>query len=154
MPQRAAYQTVAAEGMKSLGGVYMYVARCGLPKALVDIVYLRASLINGCAYCIDSHTSDLIKEGVPPEKVALVAAWREAGDWFDERERAALAWTDTVTRVAETHIPDADYAAAAEVFDDKELADLTIAIGLINTYNRVAIGFRRTPESLLRRAEG
>lgn len=148
MSQRAFYETVAAEGMKTLGGVYMYVARCGLEKSLVDLAYLRASQINGCAYCIDAHARDLVKEGVSVEKLILISAWREAGPYFSERERAALAWTEVVTRVAKTHVPDADYDAAVAVFGEKALADLTIAIGLINTYNRIAISFRKLPESV------
>jgi AhpD family alkylhydroperoxidase len=148
MSQRAPYDTLAAEGMKTLGAVYMYVARCGLEKALVDLVYLRASQINGCAYCIDAHTHDLLKAGASLEKLVLVSAWREAGAYFSDRERAALAWTETVTRVAETHAPDAAYDEASSAFEDKELADLTIAIGLINVYNRVAISFRKPPASL------
>lgn len=152
MIQRADAQTLAADGMKALGAVHVYVTRSDLPKTLINLVYLRASVINGCAYCIDMHTHDLIKQGVPHEKTALVAAWEEAGAWFDERERAALAWTDVVTRVADSHVPDAAYQAAAQVFTEKELADLTIAIGLINTYNRIAIGFRFAPDSLARRA--
>jgi AhpD family alkylhydroperoxidase len=145
MTQRAPYEALAAEGMKAVGGVYMYVARCGLEKSLVDLAYLRASQMNGCAYCIDSHVHDLIKEGVPVAKLALVSAWRETGPLFSERERAALAWTEVITLIARTHAPDADYEAAVAVFGEKDLADLTIAIGLINTYNRVAIAFRRTP---------
>ncbi len=148
MSQRAAYDTFAAAGMKTLGGVYMYVSHCGLEKTLVDLVYLRSSQINGCAYCIDSHSHDLLKEGVSIEKLVLVPAWREAGPIFSERERAALAWAEVVTNVATTHVPDEDYAAAVAVFGEKGLADLTIAIGLINTYNRVAISFRKTPESV------
>ena len=148
MSQRASYDTLAAEGMKTLGGIYMYVARCGLEKSLVDLVYLRASQINGCAYCIDSHTHDLLKEGVSIEKLVLVSAWREAGPYFSERERAALAWAEVVTQVATTHVPDTDYDASVAVFGEKSLADLTIAIGLINTYNRIAISFRKLPESV------
>ena len=148
MSQRASYETLAAEGMKTLGGVYMYVARCGLEKPLVDLVYLRASQINGCAYCIDSHTHDLLKEGVSIEKLVLVSAWREAGPYFSERERAALAWAEVVTQVGTTHVPDAAYESAVAVFGEKSLADLTIAIGLINTYNRIAISFRKPPESV------
>ena len=148
MSQRAAYETIAAAGMKALGGVYMYVSRCGLEKSLVDLVYLRASQINGCAYCIESHSHDLLKEGVSIDKILLVSAWREAGAHFSEREQAALAWAEVVTNVATTNVPDADYEAAVAVFGEKALADLTIAIGLINTYNRVAISFRKTPESV------
>jgi alkylhydroperoxidase family enzyme len=95
------------------------------------------------------HARDLIKEGLPVEKLVLVQAWREAGSRFDTRERSALAWTETVTRVADTAVPDADFQAASAVFSDKELADLTIAIGLMNAYNRLAIGFRVPPKTAL-----
>ena len=101
--------------------------------------------MNGCAYCIAVHSHDLLKKGMTMEKLALVPAWREGGSLFDDIERAALAWAETVTRVAETGVPDAGYNAAAAVFDGKELADLTIAIGLINAYNRMAISFRVPP---------
>jgi AhpD family alkylhydroperoxidase len=149
MTQRLAYETVMPEGGRSLGGVYVYLTRSGLPKALLDLVYLRASLINGCAYCIDSHSSDLRKDGMAVEKIALVPVWREAEGLFDAREQAALAWTEVVTDIAETHAPEADYDAAREQFGEKEIADLTLAIGLINVYNRLAISFRKTPLSLL-----
>jgi AhpD family alkylhydroperoxidase len=148
MRQRASYETLAAEGMKALGGVHEYVARCGLEKTLVDFVYLRVSQINGCAYGIDAHTHDLLQECVSVEQVMLVSAWREAGACFCAREQAALAWAEVVTLVAKTHAPDVAYEAAVSVFGEKELADLTIAIGLINTYNRIAIGFRKVPESV------
>jgi AhpD family alkylhydroperoxidase len=145
MAERLDYARVASAGMKAFGGVHAYVAQCGLPKLLIDLIYLRVSLINGCAYCIDMHSRDLLKEGLPAEKLALVPVWFEAGDLFSERERAALAWAETVTRVVDTHIQDDAYQAAKSVFDDKELADITIAIGLMNAYNRLAIGFRTTP---------
>lgn len=119
-----------------------------MEKTLVDLVYLRASQINGCAYCIDAHTHDLLKEGVPIEKVVLVCAWREAGPCFSVREQAALAWAELVTNVPKTHVPDADYDAAVAMFGEKAVADLTIAIGLINAYNRMAISFRKIPESV------
>jgi alkylhydroperoxidase family enzyme len=93
------------------------------------------------------HTRALLKSGVSVEKLALVQAWREGGPLFDARERAALAWAETVTRVADTGVPDADFAAARAVFDEADLANLTVAIGLINVYNRLAISFRSTPEA-------
>ncbi|WP_198117054.1 carboxymuconolactone decarboxylase family protein [Massilia rhizosphaerae] len=145
MTQRMDYNAASPAGMKALGGVYGHVMQSGLPKILVDLVYLRVSQINGCAYCIDMHSRDLLKEGVNVEKLVLVPAWREAGALFDATERAALAWAESVTRVAETGVPDADYAAAASVFGERQLADLTIAIGLMNAYNRMAIGFRAVP---------
>ncbi|HEY4253901.1 MAG TPA: carboxymuconolactone decarboxylase family protein [Roseomonas sp.] len=145
MTQRLDYTAAAPGGMKALGGVYGYVTQCGLPKMLIDLVYLRISQINGCAYCMDMHSRDLLKEGMPVETLVLVQGWREGGKLFSARERAALAWAETVTRVAETAVPDAAYAEAAAEFGPKELADLTIAIGLMNTYNRMAISFRPPP---------
>ena len=147
MTQRLDYANIAADGMRAFGGVYGYVANSGLPKALVDLVYLRVSQINGCAYCIDMHSRDLLKGGLTVEKLVLVPAWREAGELFSERERAALRWAETVTRVADTAVPDAEFEAAAAQFSEKHLADLTIAIGLMNAYNRMAISFRAPPEA-------
>ncbi|MBF5043804.1 carboxymuconolactone decarboxylase family protein [Aggregicoccus sp. 17bor-14] len=147
MSQRIDYQKVSPAGMKAIGSVYGHVMQSGLEAQLVDLVYLRVSQINGCAYCLDLHTRDLLKLGVPYEKLALVQAWREGGKVFSERERAALAWAETVTLVAQTGVPDADFRAASAVFGEKELVDLTIAIGLMNVYNRLAIGFRTPPEA-------
>ena len=149
MSLRAPYQTHATEGLKALGGVYAYVATSGLEKSLIDLAYLRASQINGCAYCVDLHARDAIRDGMAVEKLMLVSVWREAGAHFSDRERAALAWAESVTYVAATHVPDADYAAARAQFTEKELADLTLAVGLINAYNRMAITFRRGPDSAL-----
>jgi AhpD family alkylhydroperoxidase len=143
--QRLNYATIAPAGVKALGSVYGYILQSGLPGPLVNLIYLRISQINGCAYCIDMHSRDLIKEGLAIEKLVLVQAWREAGELFDARERAALAWAETVTRVADTTVPDTEFEAASAVFSAKELVDLTIAIGLMNTYNRLGIGFRVPP---------
>lgn len=147
MSKRIDYNEIAPAGAKALAGVYGYVAHSGLPEALVALVYLRVSQINNCAYCLDMHTRELIKKGQKIEKIALVQAWPEAGALFDGRERAALAWAESVTRVAETGVPDAAYEAARAVFDEKELVDLTIAISLMNAYNRMAISFRNTPQA-------
>ncbi|MCW2758111.1 MAG: type conjugative transfer system protein TraE [Nocardioidaceae bacterium] len=147
MSSRIHYPDVAPAGVKALAGVSAYVAQTALPGTLVDLVNLRVSQINGCAFCIDLHCRDLNEAGVPWEKIVLVQVWHEATTLFSAEEQAALAWAETVTRVAETGIPDADYAAAAAVFGEKDLADLTIAIGLMNAYNRLAIGFRRTPKA-------
>jgi AhpD family alkylhydroperoxidase len=148
MSERLDYPLIVPAGVKALGGIYGYVAQSGLPSQLVNLAYLRVSLINGCAYCIDAHSRDLLKGGLKPEKLALVPVWREAGGLFDAREQAALAWAETVTLVAETAIPDEDYKAAAAEFGEKELVDLTIAIGLMNLFNRLAISFRKTPEAV------
>jgi AhpD family alkylhydroperoxidase len=149
MSKRIDYDQIAPKGVKALGGVYGYVMQSGLPAELVELVYLRVSQINNCAYCLDMHTRELLKKGQKLEKLALVQAWAEAGDLFSERERAALAWAETVTRVAETGVPDEAYRAARAVFEEKELVDLTIAIGLMNAYNLQAIGFRNTPQAAL-----
>ncbi|EDT04570.1 carboxymuconolactone decarboxylase family protein [Burkholderia ambifaria] len=149
MSKRLDYNQIAPAGVKALGGVYGYVMQSGLSPVLVDLVYLRVSQINNCAYCLDMHTRDLLKKGVKVEKLALVQAWREAGNLFDERERAALAWAESVTLVAATGVPDEAYDAARAVFDEREIVDLTIAVGLMNTYNRMAISFRNTPQAVL-----
>ena len=150
MSNRLDHNQVAPGGMKALGGVYGYIMQSGLDPELVELVYLRISQINNCAYCLDMHTRDLIGKGVKVEKIALVQAWDEAGHLFSERERAALAWAETVTLVAATNVPDEAYEAARADFEEKELVDLTIAIGLMNSYNRLAISFRATPQAALK----
>src|SRR4029453_1483444 len=145
MPRRLAYAKASPDGYKAFGGVYVYLQTSDLSQELIDLVYLRVSQINGCAYCIDMHSRDLLKRRVAVDKLVLVPVWREAGEVFSTRERIALAWAETVTRVAETRVPDADYEVAAAEFSDKELADLTYAIGLMNAFNRLGIAFRTPP---------
>ncbi|MGV2866778.1 carboxymuconolactone decarboxylase family protein [Achromobacter sp. ESBL13] len=145
MNARLDYAKASPDGYKAFGGVYVYLQHCGLPKTLIDLVFLRVSQINGCAYCIDMHSRDLIKQGVTVDKLVLVPVWHEAGAVFTQQERAAFAWAESVTRVADTGVPDEDYAAAAAEFSDKELADLTYAIGLMNAFNRLGVSFRATP---------
>jgi len=145
MGNRIDYAKASPEGYRAFGGVHVYLQKCGLSQELIYLVYLRVSQINGCAYCIDMHSRDLLKLGVTVDKLVLVPVWHEAGQVFSRREGAALAWAETVTRVAETGIPDRDYEAAAAEFSDKELADLTYAIGLMSAFNRLGIGFRMTP---------
>lgn len=146
MQPRLEYWSVAPEGYRSLMALYRYLPDCGLEPALLHIVFLRVSQINGCAYCADLHTRDALKAGVGERRVNSVVTWRDA-PFFSERERAALAWAESLTRIAETGAPDADYGAACERFTEKELTDLTFAIALMNSLNRVAIGFRRGPAS-------
>ncbi len=150
MKQRIDYARVSPDGYKAFGGVYVYLQQCGLAKELIDLVFLRVSQINGCAYCIDMHSRDLVKQGLPVDKLVLVPVWHEAGNLFTARERAALAWAETVTRVADTGVPDADYAAASAEFTDKELTDLTYAIGLMNAFNRLGVTFRVPPAAAAR----
>ena len=148
MSQRMDYNAAAPAGMKALGTVYGYVRQSGLPSRLVDLVFLRVSQINGCAYCIDMHSRDLLKGKLPVEHLVLVPIWREVGSIFDEQERAALAWAEVVTHLGEHGVADSAFDAAAAAFGQKQLADLTIAIGVMNAYNRMAISFRATPLAL------
>src|SRR5258708_7458514 len=126
MTQRLDYQKLSAAGLRALGGVYMYIVNSGLPKTLIDLVFLRASQINGCAYCIDMNARDLMKGGVPVDKVMLVQAWREAGELFTAREKAALQWAEAVTLVSETHAPDQAFAAGSAGFQRQEVSELTL----------------------------
>ena len=145
MNPRLDYGKAAPEGRKAFSAVQAYIQNCSLPRELIDLVYLRVSQINGCAFCIDKHSRDLLRLGLSADKLALVPVWHEAGALFSEREQAALAWAETVTRVSETGVPDADYQAVAARFGERELADLTYAIALMNAMNRLAIPFRLTP---------
>lgn len=145
MSNRLDYAKASPEGYKAFGGVYVYLQNSGLSHELIDLVYLRVSQINGCAFCIDMHSRDLVKLGISVEKLVLVPVWRDAGNVFTARERIALGWAESVTNVALSGIPDADYIAAAAEFGDKELADLTYAIGLMNAFNRFGVAFRAKP---------
>jgi AhpD family alkylhydroperoxidase len=147
MSNRIDYASVSPDGYKAFGNVYVTLQKCGLTEELIDLVYLRVSQINGCAFCIDMHSRDLLKLGVSVEKLVLVPVWHDAGKVFSERERTALAWAQSVTRVAETGVPDDDYAAALAEFGEKGLADLTYAIGLMNAFNRFGVAFRSSPKA-------
>lgn len=136
---------VIPEAMQALGQGHAYLQTTSLSKTLIDLVFLRVSQLNGCAYCIDLHTRDLLKLDLSIDKLALVPVWEECGTLFDARERAALAWAETVTRVAQTQVPDADFVAARTVFSEKELADLTIVVALMNAYNRIGVSLRLVP---------
>ena len=146
MTQRLDHQALAPQGLHALGGVYQYLAQSGLSKPLLDLIYLRASQINGCAYCIATHSKDLLAAGVAAGKLLLLSAWREGGPTFTPEERAALRWTEALTLVAQTHAPDDDFAAVSAWYTPKQVIDLTIAVGLINAYNRLSIGMRRSPD--------
>jgi AhpD family alkylhydroperoxidase len=153
MSNRLDYAKVSAEGYKAFGAVYATLHKSGdLPKTLIDLVFLRVSQINGCAFCIDMHSRDLLSSGLPIEKLVLVSAWPEAGAVFTNRERVALGFAESVTRVSETGVPDADYALAAAEFTDKELVDLTYAIALMNAFNRFGVTFRAVPAAAAKAA--
>jgi AhpD family alkylhydroperoxidase len=131
----------APDAMRAVQRVEAYIQQCGLEKNLIELVKMRASQINGCAYCLDVHSKDARRGGETEQRPYLLDAWHES-PLYSERERAALAWTEALTRVAESHAPDAAYDEVRRHFEDKELVDLTTLIGLINLWNRVAIGFR------------
>jgi AhpD family alkylhydroperoxidase len=135
------------EAYKGFGAVHEYV-KSALPAELLELVYLRVSLINGCAYCIDMHTRDLLKQGVKSDKIALIPVWDEAAALFSDKEQAALAWAETVTRVEQTKVPDADYQKALSVLGEQGLADVTVAVTLMNAYNRFGVSMRMQPAAL------
>lgn len=131
----------APDAMKAFWNVEKYIRQCGLEASLVELVKMRASQINGCAFCLDLHSMDARKAGESEQRLYLLSGWREAHVYSD-RERAALAWTDALTMIADDHAPDTIYDAVRPHFTDKELADLSALIGLINAWNRLATGFR------------
>jgi AhpD family alkylhydroperoxidase len=143
---RIAYEKVAAEGMQAMYGLERYAA-AQVEPALYELVKLRASVVNGCAYCVDMHGFDALKNGEATQRVLLVSAWREAGDIFTERERAALALTDSVTAIADGGVPDAVWDRAAAYFSEQELSGLVFAITTINAWNRLAVTARTAPEA-------
>ena len=151
MQPRIEYGKVAPGAVEAMSGLERYIRQSGLDPALIELVKLRASQINGCAYCIDMHTKDARSRGESEQRLYELVAWRET-PFYTERERAALAWTEAVTRVADGHVPDDVYEMARAQFTEKELIDLTLAIVAINGWNRLAIGFRTIPGTYQPRA--
>lgn len=141
MTMRLNYGVVAPEAVKAMLGLEQAVKDMGLEPRLFHLVKLRASQINGCAYCINMHSNEARADGDTQQRLDLLSVWRET-NFFDKRERAALAWTEALTLVAETNAPDAEYEALAAVFDEKERVAITLAVAAINGWNRFAIGFR------------
>jgi AhpD family alkylhydroperoxidase len=136
---------------KASPGVYdamaaldQYLQACGRERMLIFLVQLRVSQINGCAYCLDMHWKDLLAAGEDQQRLYSLDAWREC-PYYSDRERAALAWADAVTRVADGHVPDAIYDEARAQFSERELADLTLAVATINAWNRLSIAARLKP---------
>ncbi|MDQ2917326.1 MAG: carboxymuconolactone decarboxylase family protein [Pseudomonadota bacterium] len=135
----------AAPGVyAAMRGLETYIRQCGLEPRLLDLVKTRASQLNGCAYCLDMHTKDARGRGETEQRLYALSAWRET-PFFSDRERAALAWTEAVTLVAEGPIDDDDYDATRLHFDEKALADLTLAVVAINGWNRLSIAFATVP---------
>jgi AhpD family alkylhydroperoxidase len=146
MQPRADFYTASPDAMKAMMALENAVSKLSLEKSLLELVKLRSSQINGCAFCIDMHTADAIKDGETPRRLFAVTAWREA-PFFSERERAALLWTESLTQLSLTHAPDEDYEVVAAQFSPKELVDLTVAINTIIGWNRLAVGFRNLPQA-------
>ncbi|MBP7148762.1 MAG: carboxymuconolactone decarboxylase family protein [Acidobacteria bacterium] len=144
MKPRIDYRNTAPGALRAMYGLEQYVRECGIEHPLLHLVKTRASQINGCAYCIDMHTKDARAAGESEQRLYALSAWRET-PFYTERERAALAWTEAVTRVGEGHVPDEVFEQARQQFDEKQLADLTLAIVAINGWNRLAIAFRTVP---------
>ena len=141
MTTRIAYGKMGNEGVVTLGKLEAYIKRCGLERSLLELVKTRASQLNGCAYCIDMHTKDARAAGETEQRLYALSAWREA-PFYSERERAALEWTEALTIISRSDVPDELYQRVLGHFDEKELVDLSLAIATINTWNRLAIGFR------------
>jgi AhpD family alkylhydroperoxidase len=139
MQTRGSLPDVAPEAYRAVRGVETYIQGCGLDKSLIELVKLRASQINGCAFCIDMHTKDARRQGETEQRLYLLNAWREA-PLYSEREQAALAWTEHLTRLSTDGAPAAANERLRSVFSEVEVANLTVLIGLINLWNRVAVG--------------
>lgn len=142
--QRLDFAKASPTAYKALLGVENYVRESGLEHSLLELVKLRASQINGCGYCVDMHASDARKSGESERRLYAVAVWRET-PFFSPRERAALAWTEALTRLSQQPALDGDFAALREQFSEREMVDLSLAISAINSWNRLAVGFGAQP---------
>ncbi len=144
MKARLDYGTIAAGIYEAMDALDRYVGACGLDEHLLHLVRLRASQINGCAYCLDMHWKDLRALGEAEQRLYSLDAWREC-PYYTDRERAALAWTEAVTLIHEGQVPDSVYESVRPHFNEKELADLTLAVATINAWNRLSIAARLVP---------
>ena len=150
MDTRIHYAKVAPGVFEAMLALTRYLRGSGLEESLINLICLRASQLNGCAYCIDMHWKDLRAAGETEQRLYGLDAWEES-PYYNDRERAALAWTDSVTQIREGHVPEAVYQKARQSFSEKELADLTLAISAINGWNRLNIA-GRTPAGSYRPA--
>lgn len=141
MKSRLNYGTIDPEARKALLGLEAYQEQTEMETSLLDLVKIRASQINGCAFCLDMHWKDARASGESEERLYMISAWREAA-LYTERERAALAWTEAVTLLAESGVPDELYEAARAVFNEREIISLTMAVIAINSWNRINVAFR------------
>ena len=141
MAPRIDYTKVGSGALRAMYGLEKYLAESTIEKPVRELIKVRASQINGCAYCIDMHWKDARAAGESEQRLYGLAAWREA-PYYSERERAALAWTEELTLIAEDHVSDELYEQTRRQFSEQELVDLTLAVGTINAWNRIAISFR------------
>lgn len=141
MEARFSYAKAAPGVFEAMIGLSGYLRKSGLDEKLVNLVCLRASQINGCAYCVDMHWKDLRAAGETEQRLYGLDAWEES-PYYSDRERAALSWTEAVTNVRESHVPDEVYEQARKVFSEKEIADLTFAVAVINAWNRLNVAAR------------
>jgi AhpD family alkylhydroperoxidase len=144
MRSRLKFSKTSPQVARDMLGLEACIAGGSIERPLIELVGMRASQINGCAYCLDMHSKDACAGGESEQRLYTLDAWRET-PFFTARERAVLAWTETLTRVADTHVPDVEYEAARVEFSEQELVDLTLVIVTINAWNRIAVGFRSVP---------
>ena len=144
MEPRLDMQKTAPKALRAMAALESYARDSGIERSLLELVRLRASQINGCAYCIDMHTKDARAGGETEQRLYALTAWRET-PFYTGRERAALAWTETVTLIGKDHAPDDVYDEVRQFFSEEEVVNLTVAIIAINGWNRLAIGFRAVP---------
>lgn len=139
---RIDFYAAAPDAMKAMMAMEVAIGKLGLEPSLIELIKLRASQLNGCAYCVDLHATDMRKHGEGERRIHGVSVWREA-PFYTPRERAALAWTEALTLLAQTHAPDSDYALLAEQFTPAEMVAVTMAVNAINSWNRFGVGFRK-----------
>jgi AhpD family alkylhydroperoxidase len=144
MKSRIEYAQVAPGAVEAMRAVETYVCTCGIDPKLLELIKIRASQINGCAYCLDMHTKDARTQGETEQRIYALNAWRET-PFFTEKERAALAWTESVTQVSTSQVPNEVYEIVRQYFDEKEIVNITTAIVAINGWNRFAVSFRSVP---------
>ena len=145
MQPRIDFYTASPNALKAMLALETAVSKLPLEKNLLELIRLRVSQINGCAFCVDMHAADARKDGETERRLYAVAVWREA-PFFTARERAALAWAESVTLISQTHAPEADYEQLSAELSPAEMVDLTVAIATINSWNRLAVGFRKLPQ--------
>ena len=143
MTRRADFYKASPGALQAMINFDAAVRKLGLEPSLLELIKLRASQINGCAFCVDMHTADARKAGESERRLYAVSVWRDT-PFFSERERAALAWTEALTLLPESHAPDADYQALAAQFSEAEMVNITLAICTINSWNRLSVGFRKS----------